>query len=46
LALQDLISALQAAEAHRLTRKEDEDEGVEDLKEMIDSLRRASLGVL
>jgi PAS domain S-box-containing protein len=46
LALQDLISALQAAEAHRLTQKEDEDEGVEDLREMIDSLRRASQGVL
>jgi PAS domain S-box-containing protein len=45
LALQDLIAALQAAEAQRLTRKEDKDEGVEDLREMIDSLRRASQGV-
>ena len=45
LVLQDLLSALQAAEAHRLTRKEDKEEGLEDLREMIDSLRRASQGV-
>jgi PAS domain S-box-containing protein len=45
LALQDLLSALQAAEAYRLTRREDKEEGVEDLREMIDSLRRASQGV-
>jgi PAS domain S-box-containing protein len=45
LALQDLLSALQAAEAYRLTRREDKEEGVEELREMIDSLRRASQGV-
>jgi PAS domain S-box-containing protein len=45
LVLQDLLSALQAAEAHRLTRQGDEREGAEDVREMIDSLRRASQGV-
>jgi PAS domain S-box-containing protein len=45
LALQDLIAALQTAEAHRLTRRGDEQEGAEEVREMIDSLRRASHGV-
>jgi PAS domain S-box-containing protein len=45
LVLQDLLSALQVAEAHRLTRQGGEREGAEDVREMIDSLRRASQGV-
>jgi signal transduction histidine kinase len=45
LVLQDLLSALQVAEAHRLTRQGAEREGTEDVREMIDSLRRASQGV-
>jgi PAS domain S-box-containing protein len=45
LVLQDLISALQTAEAHRLTRPRDEREAAEEVREMIDSLRRASRGV-
>jgi PAS domain S-box-containing protein len=45
LVLQDLLSALQVAEAHRLTRQGAEREGAEDVREMIDSLRRASQGV-
>jgi signal transduction histidine kinase len=38
LVLQDHLSALQVAEAHRLTRQGDEWEGAEDVREMIDSL--------
>ena len=45
LVLQDLTYALQAAQAHRLTRKEEEGEGVLNLTAMIDSLRRASQGL-
>jgi PAS domain S-box-containing protein len=45
LVLQDLVSALQAAEAHRLPRRGDEREAAEREQEMIDSLRRASRGV-
>jgi signal transduction histidine kinase len=45
LVQQDLLSALQTAEAHRLTRRGDEQEGAEEVREMIDSLRRASHGV-
>ncbi len=45
MVLQDLVSALQAAEAHQLTRKEDEQESFAGLREMIGSLRRASRGV-
>src|SRR5215204_7810057 len=39
LVQQDLLSALQTAEAHRLTRRGDEQEGAEEVREMIDSLR-------
>jgi PAS domain S-box-containing protein len=45
MALQDLLSALQAAEAHRLARRRDEREAAQEVREMIDSLRRASQGV-
>jgi PAS domain S-box-containing protein len=45
LVLQDLTYALQAAQAHRLTRKRDEGAGVLNLTAMIDSLRRASKGL-
>ena len=45
LVLQDLTYALQAAQAHRLTRKEEEGEGALNLTAMIDSLRRASQGL-
>jgi PAS domain S-box-containing protein len=45
MVLQDLISALQSAEAHRLARRGDEREAAEEAREMIDSLRRASRGV-
>ena len=45
LVLQDLVSALQAAEAHRLARRGDEREAAEEVREMIYSLRRASQGV-
>jgi PAS domain S-box-containing protein len=45
LVLQDLAYALQAAQAYRLTRKEDEGEGALNLTAMIDSLRRASQGL-
>jgi PAS domain S-box-containing protein len=45
LVLQDLVYALQAAQAHRLTRQRDERAAAEDVKEMITSLRRASEGV-
>src|SRR3712207_1226163 len=45
MVLQDLVSALQAAEAHQLTRKQDEQESFAGLREMIGSLRRASRGV-
>jgi signal transduction histidine kinase len=43
--LQDLVYALQAAEAHRLIRIEDRGESFEDLEEIIVSIWRASLGV-
>src|SRR5215203_6245720 len=45
LVLQDLSYALQAAQAYRLTRKEDEGAGALNLMAMIDSLRRASQGL-
>ena len=50
LVLQDLAYALQAAQAYRLTQKEDEGEGALNLRVMIvrvmiDSLRRASQGL-
>ena len=45
LVLQDLTYALQAAQAHRLTRKVEEGEGALNLTAMIDSLRRASQGL-
>jgi len=45
LVLQDLTYALQAAQAHRLTRKVQEGEGALNLTAMIDSLRRASQGL-
>ncbi len=45
LVLQDLVSALQTAEAHRLTRRGDGREVAEQVQEMIDSLRRAFRGV-
>src|SRR5215213_4256804 len=45
LVLQDLSYALQAAQAHRLTRKGAEGEGALSLTAMIDSLRRASQGL-
>src|SRR5215217_1975166 len=45
LVLQDLSYALQAAQAYRLTRKEEEGEGALNLTAMIDSLRRASEGL-
>src|SRR5215218_3464287 len=45
LVLQDLTYALQAAQAHRLTRKVEEGEGAMNLTAMIDSLRRASQGL-
>jgi PAS domain S-box-containing protein len=45
MVLQDLLSALQTAEAHRLTRPRDEREAAEEVREMIYSLRRASRGV-
>ena len=45
LVLQDLTYALQAAQAYRLTRKEDEGEGAPNLTAMIDSLRRAGQGL-
>jgi PAS domain S-box-containing protein len=45
LVLQDLAYALQAAQAYRLIRKEDEGEGALNLTAMIDALRRASQGL-
>jgi signal transduction histidine kinase len=45
LVLQDLVSALQAAEAHRLARRGDVREAARQVREMIYSLRRASRGV-
>jgi signal transduction histidine kinase len=45
LVLQDLVSALQAAEAHRLARRGDVREAARQVSEMIYSLRRASRGV-
>jgi PAS domain S-box-containing protein len=45
LVLQDLTYALQAAQAHRLTRKVEDGEGALNLTAMIDSLRRASQGL-
>ena len=45
LVLQDLSYALQAAQAYRHTRKEDEGEGALNLTAMIDSLRRAAQGL-
>ena len=46
LVLQDLAYAVQAAQLqHRLARQQDEQEGVDRLKEMIASLRRASQGI-
>jgi PAS domain S-box-containing protein len=45
LVLQDLTYALQAAQAHRLTRKGDEGEGALNLTEMINALRRSSQGL-
>jgi PAS domain S-box-containing protein len=45
LVLQDLTYALQAAQAYRLTQKEDEGEGAPNLTAMIDSLRRSSQGL-
>ena len=45
LVLQDLTYALQAAQAHRLTRKVEEGEGALNLTAMIDSLRRVSQGL-
>jgi PAS domain S-box-containing protein len=45
LVLQDLVSALQAAEAHRLARRGDEREAAREVREMIYSLRRASQGI-
>jgi len=45
MVLQDLVSALQVAEANRLTHREDEREATHEVQEMIDSLRRASRGV-
>jgi PAS domain S-box-containing protein len=45
MVLQDLVSALQTAEAHRLARRGDERQAAEDVREMIYSLRRASQGI-
>ena len=45
LVLQDLAYALQAAQAYRHTRKEDEGAGALNLTELIASLRRASQGL-
>jgi signal transduction histidine kinase len=45
LVLQDLVSALQAAEAHRLARRGDVREAAREVREMIYSLRRAFRGV-
>jgi PAS domain S-box-containing protein len=45
LVLQDLVYALKAAEVHRLTRKEDQQEDTADLQDVIDSLRRAFQGL-
>jgi signal transduction histidine kinase len=41
LVLQDLVYALQVGQAYRETRKEDEGEGLFDLREMIPSSPRA-----
>ena len=45
LVLQDLTYALQAAQAYRLTHKEEEAEGAPNLSAMIDSVRRAGQGL-
>jgi PAS domain S-box-containing protein len=45
LVLQDLAYATQAAQAYRLTQKEEEAEVALNLTEMIDSLRRAAQGL-